>query len=382
MVNTPAIYIDIFCNLWYNIPINADGQKRESESIMKKLVLLMLSITILMCFVACEQEHTHSFGEWSVTKNATCTEDGVKTRYCDCGEKHSDTIPANGHNYADGVCLTCDDIKEIPECRHEKVITLAGKEATCTETGLTEGKRCSECSTIIIEQTVVLTIDHIESDWIVDKDATIEETGLKHTECTMCRTIFLESIIPAKTSIGLDYKINPDGETCTVTGIGTCTDKEVGIPTHINGYKVTAIGDSAFYRCSSLTSVVIPDSVTSIGDNAFHWCSRLTSIVIPNSVTSIGYGAFRNCYSLTSIAIPDSVTYIGYYAFYDCSSLTSIAIPDSVTYIRSCAFYDCSSLTDVYYTGSEEEWKAIRIDSLGNDDLTGATIHYNYVPEN
>ena len=64
---------------------------------------------------------------------------------------------------------------------------------------------------------------------------------------------------------------------------------------------VTAIGDRAFGRCNSLTSIEIPDSVTAIGDRAFEYCRSLTSIVIPNSVTAIGNGAFSGCSSLTSI---------------------------------------------------------------------------------
>ena len=90
------------------------------------------------------------------------------------------------------------------------------------------------------------------------------------------------------------------------------------------------IGDDPFYGFRSLTSVTIPDSVTSIGERAFQYCSSLTGVTIPDSVTSIGEGAFRGC----------------------------------------------SSLKDVYYAGSEVEWKKINIGDY-NSSLTDATIHYN-----
>ena len=139
---------------------------------------------------------------------------------------------------------------------------------------------------------------------------------------------------------------------------------------------VTTIGDYAFSGCSSLqefkgkfasedgrcliidgtlnyfapaglTEYTIPDSVTTIGDEAFYGCSSLTSVTIPDSVTTIGDSAFRGCSSLTSVTIPEGVTTIGEEAFYNCSSLTSVTIPDSVTTIGGWAFYDCSSLTSV-----------------------------------
>ena len=109
----------------------------------------------------------------------------------------------------------------------------------------------------------------------------------------------------------------------------------------------TAIRDSAFWTCYSLTSVVIPDSVTNIGDSAFYGCSGLTSIVIPDSVTSIGNNTFNNCSGLTSVTIPDSVTKIGNYVYEGCLKLSSVTIPDNVTSIGNWAFNNCSGLTSV-----------------------------------
>ncbi|MBE5747485.1 MAG: leucine-rich repeat domain-containing protein [Clostridiales bacterium] len=78
----------------------------------------------------------------------------------------------------------------------------------------------------------------------------------------------------------------------------------------------------AFYGCSSLTEIVIPEGVTSIGDGAFRGCTSLTSVVIPERVTSIGGYAFYGCSSLTEIVIPEGVTNIGDYAVYGCTNLT------------------------------------------------------------
>jgi hypothetical protein len=100
---------------------------------------------------------------------------------------------------------------------------------------------------------------------------------------------------------------------------------------------VTIIGDSAFDRCTGLSSIEIPSSVTQIGDCAFADCTGLTSIEIPNSVTEIGDFAFDCCTGLTSIEIPNSVTEIGNAAFSGCTGLKSIEIPawlvEDVVYI-------------------------------------------------
>ena len=138
---------------------------------------------------------------------------------------------------------------------------------------------------------------------------------------------------------------------------------------------VTSIGNSAFGVCSSLTSVTIPDSVISIGNSTFAYCSSLTTVTIPDSVISIGEQAFIGCSSLGSVDIPGSVTSIGNYAFDYCSSLTAITIPNSVTSIGNSAFANCTSLSDVYYSGTQEQWDAISF-GFDNDDLLNATIHY------
>ena len=170
---------------------------------------------------------------------------------------------------------------------------------------------------------------------------------------------------------------------------------------------VNRIGDSAFFDCTSLTSVIIPKSVTSIGSLAFLGCIRLTNVTIPDGVTSIGDAAFAG--STTSInvsrenknycsvdgglynkqkttilhpgkiqngtfRIPDGVTSIGDYAFDGYRSLTNVTIPDSVTNICYGAFLDCIKLTDVYYDGTASDWAKITIEE-GNEDLTNATLH-------
>ena len=84
---------------------------------------------------------------------------------------------------------------------------------------------------------------------------------------------------------------------------------------------MTSIGGSAFWWCTRLTSVDIPDGVTSIGEGAFHGCTGLTSVKIGSGVTSIGEFAFRGCTGLTSVDIPDGVTSIGIGAFSYCDTI-------------------------------------------------------------
>ncbi len=189
----------------------------------------------------------------------------------------------------------------------------------------------------------------------------------------LCLPCFAACLSDNSAPSDLMFTISDDGTYAEVT---TCNGqaKEVVIPDTYEGLPVTSIGEKAFYSCSFLTSVTIPDSVTSIGNNAFEACNSLTSITIPDSVTSIGQyaffssdltsvtipegiesiseGAFKSCDRLTSIAIPDSVTSIGKAAFSNCENLKSVTIPNKVTSIGEQAFEWCTSLTSVIITDS------------------------------
>ena len=144
-----------------------------------------------------------------------------------------------------------------------------------------------------------------------------------------------------------------DGATLIQYAIGK-TNPSFTIPD-----SVTTIGDGAFFRCNSLTSVTIPGSVTTIERGAFWCCSSLTSVEIPDSVTSIGEAAFYSCDSLTNVIIGNSVTSIEFYTFYACESLTNIVIGDSVTSIGESALTWCEKLMNITVGENNSNLKSI-----------------------
>ena len=373
---------------------------------------------------------------------ATCTQAGWNAyETCgNCGYTTYAEIPALDHNYVGGVCTRCgasdpgaqptpggteslleftfngtsyaltgigahsDPHVVIPSEFHGYPVTEIGGRAFAGRNWITEvtipdsvtsigSQAFSDCSSL----TSITIPDSVTSiGW-----GAFDNTAYYNDENNRENGVLYigKYLIDAKTAISGNHEIREGTLIIADGAFSDCSSlTSIVIPD-----SVTSIGGSAFYGCSSLTSIVIPDSVTSIGGYAFYNCSSLTSITIPDSVTSIGYSAFDGCSSLTSIAIPDSVTSIGRSAFYNCSSLTSITIPDgvtsigwgafmgcsnltsitipdSVTSIGGEAFYGCDSLTTVYYTGNEEEWAAIEI-GTGNDVLSRADIICNYTGE-
>ena len=119
-------------------------------------------------------KHKHIYT--SIVTAPTCDEKGYTTYTCTCGDTYKDNyVNANGHT--------------------EVVDNAVG--ATCTKTGLTEGKHCSVCNKILVSQNIVPVSPHTEGKWIVDKEPTATNTGSKHTECTVCGKRLQEEIILA-----------------------------------------------------------------------------------------------------------------------------------------------------------------------------------------
>ena len=114
-----------------------------------------------------------------------------------------------------------------------------------------------------------------------------------------------------------------------------------------NRYAVKRIGDRAFHKCQSLTSVVIPSTVFRIESNAFYECTSLASVSIPSTLSILDDGAFEGCSQLSSITLPNSISKISSSLFRRCSSLQSIEIPNNITRIEFNAFDMCSGLQSV-----------------------------------
>ena len=164
-----------------------------------------------------------------------------------------------------------------------------------------------------------------------------------------------------------DYAINTKDGTATITKFRALVDGsyDINIPEKLGdgNYTVTAIGENAFWECTSLKEVTIPQSVTSIGDKAFYDCRGLTSVTIPQSVTSIGDHAFDECIHLKTLSfgensfgenIETNIKTIGNYAFFHCNDLESVTIPQSVTSIGREAFRFCNKMESLAINGAIE----------------------------
>ena len=171
-------------------------------------------------------------------------------------------------------------------------------------------------------------------------------------------TIFASVILAVLTILGVimispvafgasydDYTYSVSNGEATITGFSGSGD--ITIPSEIDGYPVTGIGERAFHHNLSLTSVVIPDSVKTIADFSFMSCHSLESVTLGNGVIDIGLEAFMSCDHLNNLKLGNSLKRIGGGAFATCKSIEEVVFPDSVEVIESFSFGYCSSLKTV-----------------------------------
>ena len=306
------------------------------------------------------QPHVHAFGDWTTVSEATCLATGQKERTCPCGETETQTIRKSDHTR-----------KSIPTVL-----------PTVTENGSIGGVECGVCGLLLQEPGVTPYIGH---------------AGLAYEQISISRN-------------------------CKITGRGTCEETELYVPSSIDNYIVTHIGEEAFFRdttlkkvvlprflqnvdstafalCTSLESVSLPDGMSTIFPDAFSGCTALQSISLPDSLIILSHGSFSGCTALTEVKFSNQLTDIGAYAFSGCTSLTTLVLPEklellwesvfqdctslqavyipaTLTTVMNDPFFGCTALTDIHFAGTEAQWTAI-----GMPVAEGVTVHFNSRPQ-
>ncbi len=297
--------------------------------------------------------HVCDFSQWVTTDQylasaATCTDPAYYYYSCTCGEKGESVFSwgqANGHG---------------------EYVMIEGVEANCTETGLSEGYKCGICGEITTEQqTIPVNAKH----------------DYENGACIRCGL--------TEPSSGLEFQ--SQGGYYYVTGIGTCTDREIVIPSEYNGLPVIAISNMAFANNMSIVKVTLPETLTVIHERAFTGCENLVEVYNRSSIEIAVGDAWnsngcvaqyaKNVYTQDSgesilvhqgdfifcpygdeyrlmaytgsdeeISLPaDGISEysVGFWAFAWNKNLKSVVIPDNVTVIYGSAFYYCENLENI-----------------------------------
>ncbi len=212
---------------------------------LKKLMVLLLVLTVAFCFAACsgdEPEETkpklnpgdanceHVWTEWEVVKENTCSKNGKQERECEtCGKEEEETLLAYGHSYSGGQCIECE--KKAKECDHEETYNVVLKQATCTSDG-EERKVCDRCKAVVDYQ-YISAFWHNETETVVVLQPTCTEDGKEQQICKLCNEVVYEYTI---WSSGHDYTYI-DGQAPTCTEIGWYSYKRCNVCEYVYNYE-------------------------------------------------------------------------------------------------------------------------------------------------
>ena len=285
--------------------------------------------------------HVHVWSDWTIVKEPTIKEEGLKERYCDCGEKESENIPVD--EFVDG------------SFGLEYVLNEDGQSYSVVGIGI-----CTDTELVIPSEYKGLPVTMIGAsafyqDHIINvsiPDSVIEIGARAFRACP-----FLETVDMGDGVISLGY-----GAFRSSTALKNVEFSK----------SLVFIDEYAFDDCSALESAVFYEGLQTISDRAFRDCAALETVSLPNSLTTIGQRSFRGCYSLKSIVIPDSVTHLGIEVFRDCYALESVTLGRGITVLGDDIFHNCTSLKNIIVT---DNVTAINVEAFrGCTSLESITI--------
>lgn len=361
-----------------------------------------------------KSEHTWNNGE--ITKPATSTADGVKTYTCTiCGATKEENVVYVPHTHTFSEYWSKDDDYHWYACTgddctevDDKAKHTWGEANVVRDPSHIDGGRTDYTCTVCGKTKQVTTPhEHIYGDW--QFAATYHwqlancgyYTGHNGIRGPQSAHVFVEGFCkdcgikdPSVASIGLEFTLQEDG-TYFVSGIGTCTDIHLVIPSTHEEKAVTGIANAAFRSKGALRSVYLPDSVKTVGNEAFKSCNNLNSVRFPDDMSDIGESAFSGCklYTLTlptkglseikkyafssnyeyllNIYIPDNIKIIGESAFNYCRAVVELRLPETMESLGASCFEDLQAITSITIPkGIKELPKSVFANCYGLTEVT------------
>lgn len=340
---------------------------------MKKWILITAVLLLLAgCHKEQAAEHTHTFGDWQVVTAETCTELGKWVRKCTCGEQENQVTDALGHDYQSGVCTHCGKTETVSEglefSRRVDGTYMVSGIGTCRDRNLIIPAEQDGIPVTAIGEKAFAEEKNIQSVLIPEGITAIEADAFGY--CSALKKISIPSTV---TSIEGNVFIScpalaeltvAEGNTA-YRGAGNCL-VELGNGTLITGChssvipddgSVRVIGEDAFFGCTTLKGLKLPDSVTEIKSGAFRFCDAPEGIDLPAGLQEIEENAFGgDSYAGTVVRLSYGGTYATWSTLIDMFWCRSEAI---VTCIDQVWHSDCE------YSIEDEVIKAVTCTEKG-----------------
>lgn len=325
-----------------------------------------------------------------------------------CGDIEDSTSTAPTAESTQSTSSTTDSTTAAMVCRHSYGDWVVLNESTCLEKG-SRTRFCKKCGEQDKIWSTQLAPHAYESEIF---PPTKSEDGYTKVTCSVCGDSYEKDTVPALGSQGLAFTPlddeSYDKPYCAITGIGTCTDTDIVIPSYIEGYEVLAIYTEAFKDQVQITSITIPDTVTSFHPRAFQGCTGLTEFTFPARTMWAGKYLFLGCTNLETInfRFSTAVTYIDPYMLSGASAfktatfdshylnkeicqgntqVETVIIKENVRVIETGAFFNCENLKNVIFMEGEK-WLTVKsaftlcknIESITYSSAIGSMNEFNF----